>query len=225
MLIKSMEYNWEGVKTKEKKSAEYLSVQACSHCNNASSFIVDGEHVGGWTLWILRQDLVTEHAICCFGVVFVNRSYRHNKGSFGRQKTSQNTNTSMLTSLFFQLVTKKKNIWNRWNAAKPSTVESNAMELRVLYPNCFTTTTLTTRPSQEKTTALLYFPASFYIIQYTWLGTLWNSAIPDLMSELRSVVIHVDHVDHNINWVFNLVAVQVYCMSSQLEENTNICGL
>lgn len=52
----------------------------------------------------------------------------------------------------------------------------------------------------------------------TWLGTLWNSAVPDLMSELGSVVVHVDHIDHNVNRVFYLVAVQVHCMSSQLEE-------
>lgn len=41
----------------------------------------------------------------------------------------------------------------------------------------------------------------------TWLGTLWNTAIPDLMSELRSVVVHVDHIDHNVNRVLYLVAV------------------
>lgn len=53
---------------------------------------------------------------------------------------------------------------------------------------------------------------------FTWLGTLWNSAVPDLMSELGSVVIHVDHIDHNVNGVFYLVAVQVHCMSPQLRE-------
>lgn len=52
----------------------------------------------------------------------------------------------------------------------------------------------------------------------TWLGTLWNAAIPDLMRELGSVVVHVDHIDHNVNGVFYLVAVQVHCVSSQLEE-------
>lgn len=58
----------------------------------------------------------------------------------------------------------------------------------------------------------------------TWLGTLWNSAVPDLMRELRSVVIHVDHIDHDINGVLYLVAIQIHCMSSQLEE-TNTSGL
>lgn len=48
----------------------------------------------------------------------------------------------------------------------------------------------------------------------TWLGTLWNSAVPDLMGELGSVVVHVDYIDHNVNRVFYLVAVQVHCMSS-----------
>lgn len=37
------------------------------------------------------------------------------------------------------------------------------------------------------------------------------------MSELWSVVVHVDHIDHNVNRVFYLVAVQVHCVSSQLE--------
>ena len=60
------------------------------------------------------------------------------------------------------------------------------------------------------------------MILHTWLGALWDSAVPDLMGELWPVVIHVDHIDHNINGVFNLVAIQVYCVSSQLEENTNM---
>lgn len=38
------------------------------------------------------------------------------------------------------------------------------------------------------------------------------------MAKFRSVVIHVNHVDVNINGVLNLVAVQVDCMSSQLEK-------
>lgn len=41
----------------------------------------------------------------------------------------------------------------------------------------------------------------------TWLGSLWNSAVPDLMGELGSVVVHVDDIDHNVNRVFYLVAV------------------
>ncbi len=52
----------------------------------------------------------------------------------------------------------------------------------------------------------------------TWFGALWNTAVPDLMSELGSVVVHVDHIDHDVDGVFYLVAVQVHRMSSQLEE-------
>lgn len=59
------------------------------------------------------------------------------------------------------------------------------------------------------------FDFTWYI---TWLGTFWDSAVPDLMSELGSVVVHVDHIDHNVDGVFYLVAVQVHCMGSQLEE-------
>lgn len=58
----------------------------------------------------------------------------------------------------------------------------------------------------------------------TWLGTLWNRAVPDLMSELGSVVVHVDHIDHNVNRVFYLVAVEVHCMSSQLKETQTHLG-
>lgn len=50
----------------------------------------------------------------------------------------------------------------------------------------------------------------------TWLGSFWNGAIPDLVSELRPVVVHVNHIDHNVDGVFHLVAVQVHCMGSQL---------
>lgn len=62
-----------------------------------------------------------------------------------------------------------------------------------------------------------------FIWYFTWLGTLWNSAVPDLMSELGSVVVHVNHIDHNVDRVFYLVAVQVHCMGSQLEKTqTNL---
>lgn len=69
----------------------HLSVQACSHCDDASSLIVDGVHVGGWTLWVLRQDFVAQHPVCCFGVIFVNRCDRHYKGPYERDGYSINT--------------------------------------------------------------------------------------------------------------------------------------
>lgn len=58
----------------------------------------------------------------------------------------------------------------------------------------------------------------------TWLGTFRNGAVPDLVSELWPVVIHVNHVDHNVDGVFHLVTVQVHGMSSQLE-TTKQAGL
>lgn len=58
----------------------YLSVQAGCDGNDASCLIVDGEHVGCRALRILGYDLVAQHPIGCFGVIFVNRRYRHNKG-------------------------------------------------------------------------------------------------------------------------------------------------
>lgn len=64
-----------------------------------------------------------------------------------------------------------------------------------------------------------------FVLYITWLGTLWDTAVPDLMGELGSVVVHVDYIDHNVNRVFYLVAIQVHCMGSQLEENTNTSGL
>lgn len=51
----------------------------------------------------------------------------------------------------------------------------------------------------------------------TWLGTFRNGAVPDLVRELGPVVVHVDHVDHNVDGVFHLVPIQVHRMSSQLK--------
>lgn len=58
----------------------YLSVQASCDGNDVSCLVVNGEHVGCRALGILGSDLVAQHPIGCFGVVFVNRRYRHNKG-------------------------------------------------------------------------------------------------------------------------------------------------
>lgn len=72
-----------GRKQKGGGCVKHLSVQACRHRNDASRLIVDGEHVGGWTLGVLSQDLVTQHPISCFRVVFVNSCDGHNKCSCG----------------------------------------------------------------------------------------------------------------------------------------------
>lgn len=45
------------------------------------------------------------------------------------------------------------------------------------------------------------------------------------MSELGPVVVHVDHIDHDVDGVLYLVAVQVHGVGSQLEGNTNTSGL
>lgn len=72
-----------------KERKKHLSVQACRHRNDASRLVVDGEHIGRRALWILRQDLVTQYPIRCFGVVFVNRCHRHNKCSYGTDRQRQ----------------------------------------------------------------------------------------------------------------------------------------
>lgn len=70
---------------------------------------------------------------------------------------------------------------------------------------------------------LFDLPASSGFTEFlTWLGTLRNGAVPDLVAKFRSVVVHVNHVDEDINGVLNLVAVHVHRMSSQLEKKTNI---
>lgn len=71
------------------RSVTHLSVQPCRHCDDSSCFIVDGEHVGGWTFRVLRQDLVAQHPIRCFGVIFVDGRHRHNKRPCGRAKQRQ----------------------------------------------------------------------------------------------------------------------------------------
>lgn len=64
----------------------HLPVQSCRHCDDSSRFIVDGEHVGGRTLRVLRQNLVTQHPIRRSGVVFVNRRHGHHKRPCGRMQ-------------------------------------------------------------------------------------------------------------------------------------------
>ena len=82
----------------------HLSVQACSHCNDASCFIVDGEHIGGRTLGVLRQDLVTQHPVCSFGVIFVHRRHSHNKCSYGTETQRQDANIFLLSFYLFLLL-------------------------------------------------------------------------------------------------------------------------
>lgn len=61
----------------EERGKTHLSVQACSHRDDASCFVVDGEHIWRRALWSLRQDLVPQHPISCFGIIFVYRCHCH----------------------------------------------------------------------------------------------------------------------------------------------------
>lgn len=54
----------------------------------------------------------------------------------------------------------------------------------------------------------------------TWFGALRDGAVPDLMNELWPVVVHVNHIDHNVNGALYLVTVQIHSMSSQLQGDT-----
>lgn len=78
----------------------HLSVQARCHCDDASRFIVDGEHIGGWTFRVLRQDLVSQHPICCFGVIFVDSRHCHNERPCGIRKQRQDANIFYFIYLF-----------------------------------------------------------------------------------------------------------------------------
>lgn len=69
----------------ERTGMSHLSVQAGRHCDDSSCFIVDGKHVGGRTFGILRQDLVAQHPVRRFGVVFVDRRDCHNKCTYWRE--------------------------------------------------------------------------------------------------------------------------------------------
>lgn len=106
-MYKKEQKNERSKKEERNRHVKHLSVQACCHCYDASCFIVDGEHVGSRTLRVLRHDLVTQHPICCFGVIFVNRCYCHNKCSYGIERQKQNVNTFM-TSIFFYWTSKDK---------------------------------------------------------------------------------------------------------------------
>lgn len=61
--------------------------------------------------------------------------------------------------------------------------------------------------------------ASLATVDVTWLGALRDGAVPDGVVEFGPVVVHVNHIDHNVNGVFHLVAVQVHRVSSQLKED------
>ena len=50
----------------------------------------------------------------------------------------------------------------------------------------------------------------------TWFGAFSHRAIVHLVMKLRPVVVHVDHVDVQIDWILHLVTVHVHCVRSQL---------
>lgn len=56
----------------------------------------------------------------------------------------------------------------------------------------------------------------------TWLGALIHRAIVDLVDEVRTVVVHVDDIDIQINRILHLVAVHVHRVGSELRSNRHV---
>ena len=53
-------------------------------------------------------------------------------------------------------------------------------------------------------------------VTLTWFGAFSHRAVVHLVLKLGPVVVHVDDIDVQIDWILHLVAIHVYCMSSQL---------
>lgn len=56
----------------------------------------------------------------------------------------------------------------------------------------------------------------------TRLGSLRDRAVKDGVGKLWSVVVLVDDVDDDVDWILNLVTVQVHGMSSELYTNNPV---
>lgn len=54
----------------------------------------------------------------------------------------------------------------------------------------------------------------------TWFRALRDGAVPYLMDELWPVVVHVNHIDYNVDGALYLVTIQIHSMGSQLEGDT-----
>lgn len=50
----------------------------------------------------------------------------------------------------------------------------------------------------------------------TWFGSFCHRAVIHLVLKLGSVVIHVDHIDVQVDRILHLVPVHVHCMCTQL---------
>lgn len=55
--------------------------------------------------------------------------------------------------------------------------------------------------------------SSFYC---TWFRSFINGSIVDLVDELGPIVIHVDDIDVEVNWILHFVSIHIYCMGSKL---------
>lgn len=68
-------------------------------------------------------------------------------------------------------------------------------------------------------TATVLAPTVLFLcvfVTLTWFGAFGHRAVVHLILKLRSVVVHVDHIDVQVDWILNLVAVHVHCVGSQL---------
>jgi len=59
----------------------HLPIKACCHSDDVTSLVVNGKYVGGGALGILGKDLVSQHPIGHFWIIFVHCCHCHHKGS------------------------------------------------------------------------------------------------------------------------------------------------
>lgn len=51
---------------------------------------------------------------------------------------------------------------------------------------------------------------------FTWFGAFSHGAVVHLILELGPIVVHVDHIDVQVDGILHLVSVHVHGVSSQL---------
>lgn len=53
----------------------------------------------------------------------------------------------------------------------------------------------------------------------TWFGSFRHGAVVHLVLKLWPVVIHVDHINVQIDWILYLVTIHIHCMGTKLRKN------
>lgn len=64
----------------------HLSIKASCHSDDVTGLVVNGKHIGGGALRILRQDFVSQHPISSFWVILINCCHSHHEGACREHK-------------------------------------------------------------------------------------------------------------------------------------------